>query len=107
MGSNPSEFSSCGDNCPVENVSWNDVHAFIKRLNLLTGKHYRLPTEEEWLAACQAGGSHEYCGSDNIEAVARYYSNSEKRTHPVGQKQPNAYGLYGMSGNVWQWTDSC
>jgi formylglycine-generating enzyme required for sulfatase activity len=107
MGSNPSRFDSCGDDCPVEKVSWNDVQDYIERLNRQTGKRFRLPTEDEWYTACQAGGSHDYCGSDSIDAVAWYDSNSGDRTHLVGRKQPNGWGLYDMSGNVEEWTSSC
>lgn len=107
MGSNPSNFSSCGDNCPVEDVSWDDVQGFITKLNAKTGKIYRLPTEEEWFTACQAGSSTEYCGSDNIDTVAWYENNSGKTTHLVGKKTANAWGLHDMSGNVWEWTSSC
>lgn len=103
MGSNPSSFSSCGDNCPVEQVSWNEVQEFVKKLNQQSGKSYRLPTEAEWEYACRAGGNHEYCGSNDINAVAWYGSNSGKGTHPVGQKQQNAWGIHDMSGNVWEW----
>ena len=104
MGSNPSSFSSCGDGCPVENVSWNDAQAFISRLKSQAGKQYRLPTEAEWEYACHSGGKiEEYCGGDNIDAVAWYFGNSGGKTHPVGQKQPNGLGIYDMSGNVWQW----
>jgi formylglycine-generating enzyme required for sulfatase activity len=107
MGNNPSSFKAC-DTCPVENVSWNDVQDFIKKLNARSGKHYRLPTEDEWFAACQAGQSTTYCGSDSIDDVAAWYSeNSEYKTHPVGRKSPNHWGLYDMSGNVKEWTDSC
>jgi formylglycine-generating enzyme required for sulfatase activity len=103
MGSNPSHFSSCGDNCPVEKVSWNDIQQFIQRLNQQSGINYRLPTEAEWEYACRAGGTEEYCGSNNVDAVAWYSSNSGSQTHPVGQKQANAWGLHDMSGNVWEW----
>jgi formylglycine-generating enzyme required for sulfatase activity len=103
MGSNPSHFSSCGDNCPVEQVSWNDAQQFISKLNSMSGASYRLPTEAEWEYACRAGENHEYCGSNDINSVAWYSSNSGSQTHPVGQKQANAWGIHDMSGNVWEW----
>jgi hypothetical protein len=103
MGNNPSSFKECGDNCPVEYVSWDDVQIYIQKLNEKTGKTYRLPTEEEWFAACQAGQTTEYCGSNNADEVAWYDGNS---THPVGQKTDNGWGLHDMSGNVWEWTSS-
>ncbi len=101
MGNNPS-FHPQKDDFPVGNVSWNDVQIFIAQLNKKTGKTYRLPTEKEWLEACQAGENHEYCGSNDVDKIASY----DGMPHFVGQKMPNAWGLYDMSGNVFEWTSS-
>jgi len=99
MGSNPSHFR--GDSLPVEQVSWNDVQEFIRRLNAADrGKNYRLPTESEWEYACRAGSTGSQYGE--IDAIAWYDANSEHRTHPVAEKEPNAWGLYDMLGNVWE-----
>jgi formylglycine-generating enzyme required for sulfatase activity len=107
MGSNPSYFKECGDNCPVEQVSWNAAKDFIQKLNAKTGKQYRLPSEAEWEYACRAGGRNEYCGSGNIDSVAWYGSNSGSKTHAVARKQANAWGLRDMSGNAWEWVEDC
>lgn len=104
MGSNPSYFK--GDNLPVEGVSWNDiVNDFLPKLNNLTGKNFRLPTEAEWEYAARGGksGGYKYAGSNTIGDVAWYTDNSSSKTHAVATKQPNELGLYDMSGNVWEW----
>lgn len=105
IGENPSYHKNC-DNCPVEQVSWDDIQDFIQKLNQKTGKRYRLPTEAEWEYAARGGGKirgYRYSGSNTIDDVAWYYGNSGQQTHPVGQKQPNELGLYDMTGNVWEW----
>ena len=104
MGSNPSRFE--GDDLPVEKVSWNDCQTFISKLNALTGKRFRLPTEAEWEFAARGGNQSRhtpYSGSSRINDVAWYDGNSGNKTHPVKTKQPNELGIYDMSGNVWEW----
>lgn len=120
MGSNPSYFSnsSFGNNLPVENVSWNDCQAFVRKLNNLTGKNFRLPTEAEWEFAARGGNKSKgckYAGSNSLEAVAWYANTVKARgsssptgtslltTCQVKTKQPNELGLYDMTGNVWEY----
>ena len=105
MGDNPSDFK--GDDLPVEEVSWDKVQEFIKKLNEKegTGK-YRLPSEAEWEYACRAGTTIRYSFGDDESKLgdyAWYNENSDYNTHPVGQKEPNSWGLYDMHGNVREW----
>ncbi|MCZ8118819.1 MAG: SUMF1/EgtB/PvdO family nonheme iron enzyme [Microcystis sp. LE18-22.4A] len=110
MGTNPSHFKNNSwfkNNLqnPVEQVSWNDAQAFCQKLSQITGKTYRLPTEAEWEYACRAGTTTRYYFGDDASQLgdyAWYDGNSQKTTHPVGQKRPNAWGLYDMIGNVWE-----
>jgi formylglycine-generating enzyme required for sulfatase activity len=105
MENNPSQFK--GGSNPVEQVSWHEVQEFIRRLNQKEGhKRYRLPTEAEWEYAARAGTTSAYSFGNDAGSLGRYAwykDNSVKKTHPVGQKEANPWGLYDMHGNVWEW----
>jgi len=105
MGSNPSKFKG-NDRCPVENVTWKDAVKFCEKVTQQTGQQVRLPSETEWEYACRAGTTTRYYFGDNENDLDRYgwyYNNSGSKTHPLGEKQPNGWGLYDMHGNVWEW----
>ena len=114
MGNNPSEFKGRflfklkSAQKPVEEVSWYDCKEFITKLNKLTGKNFRLPTEAEWEYAARGGNKskgYKYSGSNTIDDVALYCGNSGEATHNVKTKSPNELGIYDMSGNVYEWCE--
>ena len=105
MGNNPSYFQD-EEKLPVDNVSWDDCQVFLEKLRKKEGRLYRLPNEAEWEFACRAGSKAAYCYGDDLNVLDQYAWhawNSGDTTHPVGQKKPNAWGLFDMHGNLWQW----
>lgn len=106
MGSLPSQ-SQMGDDLPVESVTWDDTEKFVRTLNLKSSTHFRLPSEAEWEYACKSGGADTgpFCGGDDLKEIGWYYENSGNRVHPVGQLKSNLFGVYDMTGNVWEWVD--
>lgn len=109
MGNNPSKYVC--DDCPVTNVSWNDIQQFIGKLNSMTGKHYRLPTEAEWEFAARGGNMEnkehmkKYSGREVLQYIAWFDRNSNDHQHPVGKKRANELGIHDMTGNVEEWTN--
>ena len=104
MGNNPSDFK--GPTKPVDSVSWDDAVEFCKKLSQKTGKTARLPTEAQWEHACRAGSKTRFCCGDDDDEMSDYawhFNNGKVGTHEVGQKKPNAFGLYDMHGNIWEW----
>ena len=108
MGDNPAQYAACGDNCPVDRVSWNLAQVFIQKLNARGGPRYRLPSEAEWEYACRSGGKDEVwpgvTSPDEVDGIAWFNkAAADHQTHPVGTKKPNGLGLHDMAGNVWEW----
>ena len=108
MGTNPSVHR--GEMLPVDSVSWEEAKVYVDKLRQLTGKDYRLPTEAEWEYAARAGSDATFPAGvslASLDAVAWHRNNADERAHPVGSRQPNAFGLYDMLGNVWERTEDC
>lgn len=108
MGENPSHFNDCAE-CPVDSVSWADIQKFLVKLNQLSDRRFRLPSEAEWEYACRAGERDAYCGDGEGDEtlIGWYLENSGGRSQPVGRLASNAFGLYDMSGNAYEWVEDC
>ena len=116
LGTRPSWFGDCGDGCPVERVSFYDARRFVSRLSEWSGERFRLPTEAEWEYACRAGTTTPFHTGENLTSAQANYDargpypgfppgEFRSRPTPVGSFPPNAWGLFDMHGNVWEWTD--
>jgi formylglycine-generating enzyme len=106
MGSNPSQMTKFGENCPVDSVTWEGIQDFVAKLNSISGSNFRLPTEAEWEYAGRSGGKMErYAGTSDIKKVRSYIwdADNTNTTHPGGKKKPNGLGIYDMGGNVSEW----
>ena len=107
MGNNPSNFQG-NENCPVENVSWHDAVKFCEEISKRIGQKVKLPTEAQWEYACRSGSTEKYCFGDNVDQLenyAWYKDNSGSKTHSVGEKLPNSWGVHDVHGNVWEWCE--
>ncbi|MFM7888758.1 MAG: formylglycine-generating enzyme family protein, partial [Pseudanabaena sp.] len=107
MGTNPSNFQG-DENCPVEKISWHDAVKFCEELSKKIGEKVKLPSEAQWEYACRAGSTGKYCFGDDVSKLgdyAWYNENSSSKTHPVGEKLANSWGLHDMHGNVWEWCE--
>lgn len=107
MGSDPGKHGDCGASCPVENVSWEDIRSYLQHLREITGQVYRLPSEAEWEYACRAGQQAEYCSGSGLDERRPWESEEYGVLRSVADTTVNPWGLFGMSGSVWEWLEDC